>query len=1145
MLIRRRYLLLALVACVILQAASHALRRITPAHPDVAVAASGSFTPDGWYPGAPFADAVNVRGWGSWSGSDANTGTIRIGPFPAPAILRFGIGGYPNDPANSLRVELVGTAEQLPIPHHPVGERWHVVDFRLPSTWIGRPVQLVGADAATGLGGWFALTEPVRGGRGDGNHALLETLAAWSTQGLLLGVLYLAALRALSARGRGRADALPSWWLPLAAGALVAAAGYAVFWAYFLNALAGVILSWLLLAAAALVVFRPAIGPDPAETSREASTVLTLFVAIGALHLGFLHLFPSSHDFYTLAANRYREAMPGDNVLSQVLAERLFASESPRNPADEWQSSDRPPLQSGWQLLTWSAHKVLRLDRRLASGVSAMWFQLLWVAGAYGLLRTFRLPPRRAAGWVAAFALAGFFVQNTVYTWPKLSAGAFACATFALLLLPPRGAASRTTGLWAGVFAALAWLSHGGVAFSFLALVPWLAWRGLRHGEWRRWWPGAVAFAMVVAPWIAYQKFYDPPGDRLLKWHLAGQTTKDARGLAQALRENYAALGWEGVITHKVSNFHDQVFGDFRALGRFSPATAADRRNEEFFYSGRALTWWPVLGLLSLLVTRRRFIGESRDLAILGGWLALTIVAWCLLMFGRYEAVIHHGSYALMIGLFVFFTLLIERGIRWGLAALTLFQAVTLGTTWLGANPLVGGPASGLFFVIATGGVVAWLIARAYPREADSDGARPARVVTACDSRWQEGWNRFRAWWQNPTLNVWVLAVVAALLALRKPHALHTPQLWAEDGNIFLAEADLFGIGALLKPYMGYLHLLPRLIAGTAPHLLDPAWWPAFYNGVSFAIWLAVLTRLFSSRFDLPGKPWLALAFVAVPHMGEVFFNITNLQWLTAFVLIQQVIIAAPKNTRERLGDALILAVVALTGPFGVVFLPLFVWRAWRERDRDSLVALALVGAGAALQVWFMVTTGPRFDYQSAPFQLGPTLVVLARRLVIWPLLGRDLATGLPAPVVGALGVTILGAVAAWCLRPHPRRTLRAPILAALVLITLAGVYRTRPDTWAGDNLEFGERYFYVPRVLFVWLLVWEFDATSRLAAVASRLFCAAVLVVHVRSYTLPAPKDYHWASQVEPIRQGVRADLAILPEGWTLEYRGRPAASK
>jgi hypothetical protein len=51
---------------------------------------------------------------------------------------------------------------------------------------------------------------------------------------------------------------------------------------------------------------------------------------------------------------------------------------------------------------------------------------------------------------------------------------------------------------------------------------------------------------------------------------------------------------------------------------------------------------------------------------------------------------------------------------------------------------------------------------------------------------WARFTESFRAWWQNPQLNVWVLAVFAVLLVLRKPHALHTPQLWAEDGSIFV-----------------------------------------------------------------------------------------------------------------------------------------------------------------------------------------------------------------------------------------------------------------------------------------------------------------------------------------------------------------------
>ena len=40
------------------------------------------------------------------------------------------------------------------------------------------------------------------------------------------------------------------------------------------------------------------------------------------------------------------------------------------------------------------------------------------------------------------------------------------------------------------------------------------------------------------------------------------------------------------------------------------------------------------------------------------------------------------------------------------------------------------------------------------------------------------------------------IATAAALLALRKPWALHTPQLWAEDGSIFLVQAEQLGLRA-------------------------------------------------------------------------------------------------------------------------------------------------------------------------------------------------------------------------------------------------------------------------------------------------------------------------------------------------------------
>ncbi|MSU22407.1 MAG: hypothetical protein EXS32_01135 [Opitutus sp.] len=400
-----------------------------------------------------------------------------------------------------------------------------------------------------------------------------------------------------------------------------------------------------------------------------------------------------------------------------------------------------------------------------------------------------------------------------------------------------------------------------------------------------------------------------------------------------------------------------------------------------------------------------------------------------------------------------------------------------------------------------------------------------------------------RTWWREPRLTWWFFALLATLLFLRKPEALTTPQLYAEDGSIFLMQAEWHGLESLPLPYMGYLHLLLRLVAWFASRLADPAWWPALYNGAAFAISLGVAARMFSRRLALPGAPWLALTFFLSPQTGEVLINLTNLQWITAFVLIQQVLIAPPTTGTQRAGDLVLLLLIGLTGPFGIAFLPLFAWGWWRDRGGDRLAALLVVAACAAVQVWFVLRTGPKFEFP--PFVPSRFFEIIGQHLLIWPVLGDSLATMLPPAVVGFTGIVPVLALLGWTLRPHPRRPQRAIIVAAFALIMVAAVFRSRPDTWNLDNLIFGDRYFYIPRVLLAWLLVWEFDAIPLAVARISRALLLACALVHLNDYTVPAPPDYHWAQHCEPIRRGVPANIPTLPEGWTLEYRGRPSLIK
>lgn len=702
---RPKHLLWAVLICVAAAVLNLASTRMSPKYPHVSVRLDGAFKVDGQYPGQPLENARHVRKWGSWAGDDANVGVLTFGPLTAPRVLHVAIGGYPQSKGIEVYLQRAGTNERHMVAiDFNVGERWQPLDIEVPGDWTGSQITLVAVDQAKETGGWVAITEPLRGVRGDGDRAFFITLAGWIFNGVLLGGLWLAAVRVVSARRW-----VPEPWVPLVGAGLVAMIGYVVFWAFFAHVVAGKIFSVGVLVVAAAILLR---GRPSTDTGRgEFGTVGQLLLAIAFFYVVLLHLYPSSLGIYDLAANRFREGMPGDNTLPRNVSWDLICGRTLRWPADGWLSSDRPPLQSGWQLLTLTFTELAHIDELTSTCTAAIWLQATWILAAYGLLRTFRLSPRRACGWIAVLALSGFFIENTEFTWPKLSAAAFGCGAFALWLLRP--APTRAEVTIGACLAGLGWLSHGGVAFAYLALLPWVAfrvWRGPRP----QWVGASLVFLALAVPWMCYQKFYSPPGNRLLKWHLAGQIEIDPRGTWVTIRDAYIHRGWVKWGETIKSNFNVQVSANWRSLFELSRTDAAIRRHNEFFYSTRALTWW-CAGLLVLPVAwfrRRRDRDLIRAQASLLGWVLATVVVWCVLMYLPNEAVIHQGSYTTMLGAFVLLSAWLEAAWAWTLPIVAGLQTATMASTWAGPNTVVHGPATPLMLILlgCAGIVLAWYV---------------------------------------------------------------------------------------------------------------------------------------------------------------------------------------------------------------------------------------------------------------------------------------------------------------------------------------------------------------------------------------------------------------------------------------------------
>lgn len=226
--------------------------------------------------------------------------------------------------------------------------------------------------------------------------------------------------------------------------------------------------------------------------------------------------------------------------------------------------------------------------------------------------------------------------------------------------------------------------------------------------------------------------------------------------------------------------------------------------------------------------------------------------------------------------------------------------------------------------VEATRGTSGWAISRLVPRVWRSDGLVALAVVLA--------------------------ATVIAWLRL-DPITRRT--LWAEDGAVFLTDAlyaDPFQ--TLLRPYGGYLHVVPRLVVEVTTIVASPARYAVVVNGLACAVAGGVAGLVYVCSRDVTEsrllRAGLAAITVVVPSLPrEVLGNTANLHWFFLW-LAPWLLLYRP---RSRTGSVL-LGVATLAGALTEIqmalFIPLAVWR-WRERHGWPVRLGLLVGVTAQI----------------------------------------------------------------------------------------------------------------------------------------------------------------------------------------------------
>ncbi len=470
--------------------------------------------------------------------------------------------------------------------------------------------------------------------------------------------------------------------VPVLLGIGLAGSGVAAmltFWVYYYVPHAGGLCAYaVLFGSIALTVWIwPAVSGHR-DLLRKLSVPLGLWVlaSLFILFFGFLHGHIEDIQVPQYRFSTQPSLFASDNLIPWFFSDWMFKGGPGGSPPifePGWLLSDRPPLQIGYVL----TQRVFGWDERMTHyEVIGVVLQQFWVIGMWALLIAARVTRRTRSLAMVAALVSDVVLMNGFFVWPKLLGASFVLAALALVVVP--GQSTLRSRPWTvvllGALVGLAYLSHGTSVFSLIPLAAIALWKGLPSWRWIA--AGAAALCILVLPWIAFQHYEDPPGDRLLKWQLAGNGTQDdPRGTVEMLLDEYGKAGVGGTLENKLQNFLTMAGGNaierppkkgdpFGDVGReYADAfnATAEGNLAEATSKIREVRYWHLLWTLGILIFALpviavgRMRGHSRDgpdwrfarfcLVVCG----IGALAWGLLLFGNEvgRTIVIAGSMAL------------------------------------------------------------------------------------------------------------------------------------------------------------------------------------------------------------------------------------------------------------------------------------------------------------------------------------------------------------------------------------------------------------------------------------------------------------------------------------------------------------------
>lgn len=211
----------------------------------------------------------------------------------------------------------------------------------------------------------------------------------------------------------------------------------------------------------------------------------------------------------------------------------------------------------------------------------------------------------------------------------------------------------------------------------------------------------------------------------------------------------------------------------------------------------------------------------------------------------------------------------------------------------------------------------------------------------------------------QPLTTLLLVGVVGLVYAYRAHPYIRLPQLFAEDGNVWLAQGYNKPISALFEPVNGFLHVPERLFGIIMAHL--PLHWAPFT--FALAAWvLFILTAyyLISSRTQILRNTYerifMAVCLALIGNLDEFFFNFSNSAFLIGIVGVL-ILIAKPSASKiVRILEKTFFFISCFCLTFPWLYLPIALIERFKFKQKNNFFLISSAVASVVQLLIFMST---------------------------------------------------------------------------------------------------------------------------------------------------------------------------------------------